>query len=218
VNGFTGINGPSDNPYAMGISLSNVDFGIALISPKANQDDVEGMKWISVKASANEFDVLGIPGLQLAGDRISVEINRVFGADPEDEYQKVIDFSTDHLTVNTGPQSEILLDMPGAKGQFIQASGNLEVIVANYFSITGGFAFEKYRNTLSLALPTWLPKQYLMTFRRKFHPFRMHKPVSMKNKPSPSFLNLIPMVRLPWLWESKFQILFPLQDQIPTHK
>ena len=41
--------------------------------------------------------------------------------------------------------------MDGAKGNLTQASGNLTLQVADFFSVTGGFGFEQSRGTVTLA-------------------------------------------------------------------
>jgi hypothetical protein len=60
--------------------LSQVDFGLAIISPDANQTELMGMKWTALKASSGAIDFMGIPDLTIAGDTITVEINQVSGA------------------------------------------------------------------------------------------------------------------------------------------
>ncbi|MDP1580674.1 MAG: hypothetical protein Q8M02_10365, partial [Candidatus Didemnitutus sp.] len=149
VNAFVGVNGPADSGYAMGFGLTGVNFALGLFSGKIGTSAVS---WTSLQATASGFTVVGLPGLDISGDTLSVDINRFHGTVAgRDAADLVIDYTNTALTIATGPTTDFTFSMNGAQGSLTRASGNLALRVGDFFSVSGGFAFEKSRGTVTLA-------------------------------------------------------------------
>ena len=62
LDAFVGINGPhlidgQPNPDAVGFALTDLEFALALVTPKAGQVEVEGLKWTTLTAQGRfSFD------------------------------------------------------------------------------------------------------------------------------------------------------------------
>ena len=167
VNAFVGMNGPylidSDadgdidgddvpNADAVGLALSDVDFGAALISARPGQVGLEGVTWKSLQAVAGSVALVGIPDVTLAATGLEVQVNQVSGLEAgTDQNGRVVDFSNVPLTVMTGPTTSVSLNLDGGRGPLQRAAGHLEVAVADFFAVEGDFAFEKSLSLLTLA-------------------------------------------------------------------
>jgi hypothetical protein len=94
LNAFVGVNGPGDNPGALGLSLADVTFGLALMKPKDINDD---RSWTALKANAEEISFVGVENLTMSVTEFAVSINQADG-----EYNNVVaDFATTPLSINT---------------------------------------------------------------------------------------------------------------------
>ena len=62
----------------------------------------------------------------------------------------VVDFKDNNLEVLAGTDKYVTLDMDGSVGEYLQVSGNLEINVFNFFTVSGGFALEKTTDTVTL--------------------------------------------------------------------
>ena len=80
---------------------------------------------------------MGVPAVTVSGDTFRVQINQA-AADGS-----LVDYLTQNLTVTTGPDSSLTLAMDGQAGELIQASGNVELGVGEFFHTSGGIAFQK---------------------------------------------------------------------------
>jgi hypothetical protein len=76
LNAFVGVNGPGDNLGALGLSLSDVNFGLALMKPKDIADD---RSWTAMKADAGEISFVGVEDLTMSVTQFSVAINQADG-------------------------------------------------------------------------------------------------------------------------------------------
>ncbi|MCJ8345309.1 hypothetical protein MJH12_07200, partial [bacterium] len=63
----------------------------------------------------------------------------------------VVDFNAKSLDVITSSSTNITLDMDGARGNLISASGTLNINVFNFFQMSGNFALEKYETQVTLS-------------------------------------------------------------------
>jgi hypothetical protein len=144
---FAGINGGTDE--ALGLELTGVEFGLALLSEVPEQDQTTAARsWTSLQASAAGAAFVGVDGLQVSADTITIEINRA-----STEAGAVVDYGWKNpdnqalgrntaLSVATGPNSDIELTMDGEQGRLLRATGNLELDVFGFFQVSGGFAIE----------------------------------------------------------------------------
>ncbi|NIB45244.1 hypothetical protein HBA55_37080, partial [Pseudomaricurvus alkylphenolicus] len=135
---FVGVNGGSED--ATGFELSGVDLAVALIT---DQND-GARQWASVQAEADSAAFVGVEDLTIGGDTMSVSLNLASNDGV------VVDYAAQSLEVSTGPDSSITLTMDGSDGELLRASGNLDINVADFFSVNGGFAFEKASEQITL--------------------------------------------------------------------
>jgi autotransporter-associated beta strand protein len=139
VEAFAGLN--SEDSQRIGLALAGVELGLALATSRADAS----RKWAAVSAQAAEVAAVGIPGITLSADTLSVAINRASSDG------KVIDFAAKPLTIPTGPNKNISLSYAGSAGQLLQASGNMTVEVAEFFRVSGGFAISKSIDEVTLS-------------------------------------------------------------------
>jgi hypothetical protein len=155
LRAFAGLNGGTSS--AIGLELSGVDFGLALIGESLSAGNAAAPRsWTSLQASAEAATFVGVDGLKVSADTLTVEINRSgtpLGAvvdysrtDPED----VNSVRKTELTVATSASDSVTMSMDGAQGQLLRASGNLDLDVFGFFQARGGFAIEKRTETFYL--------------------------------------------------------------------
>ncbi|NIB45224.1 hypothetical protein HBA55_36965, partial [Pseudomaricurvus alkylphenolicus] len=138
VSAFVGANGNSED--AQGFQLGGVDLALALLV-----DQTDGARqWASVQAEADSAAFVGVDDLTIGGDTMSVSLNLASNDG------LVVDYAAQSLDVSTGPDSSITLTMDGSDGELLRASGNLDINVADFFSVNGGFAFEKASEQITL--------------------------------------------------------------------
>ncbi|MBV5341721.1 MAG: LEPR-XLL domain-containing protein, partial [Deltaproteobacteria bacterium] len=138
LNAFAGLNGGTTD--ALGLSLSDSDFALIFATDKL--DTLR--KWTTLKAESGSIGFVGVEGLTVSADTLSVEINRA-ATDTT-----VIDYKAQSLDVKTGPATTMTVDIDGGEGQLLRASGNLELNLFNFFSVGGAFALEKKTSTLTV--------------------------------------------------------------------
>ncbi|MBV5304948.1 MAG: hypothetical protein JZU70_12255, partial [Chlorobium sp.] len=136
VSAFAGLNG--GQPGALGLSLTGVNFGLALLSEGTRQ-------WVSLQASAAAAAFVGLTGLTLSGNTLKIEINQK-AAD-----NSLVNYAVTPLVVTTGPASSISLNMDAAEDELLRVSGNLTLNLFDFFSVSGGFAVEKSTRTVTLS-------------------------------------------------------------------
>jgi hypothetical protein len=158
LEAFAGVGGPYKqgtqvvNADAIGLSLSGVEFGLALLSAQPGQSAAAGLNWTALQASATEVTVVGVPDAEIAVRNIGVAINLVSGVPASfDADRKVIDFATQNLSVVTGTGRSLALSMDGAQGQLVRATGDVTLSVSDFFHVNGSLGFEKSSTTVTLA-------------------------------------------------------------------
>ena len=116
VNAFVGINGGSDN--AIGLSLENAEFGLALLASKADASRT----WTSFQATASSLSFVGIDGITAAASEIHVSINQAGRAN-----DKVVSYATGKtdLSVVTSSSTSLSFDMDGAEGEILVRAGQV---------------------------------------------------------------------------------------------
>ncbi|MEY4212040.1 MAG: hypothetical protein RL458_265, partial [Pseudomonadota bacterium] len=172
VNAFAGLSGPyrtdtdddgdiddadTVNPDSVGVSMTDVDFGLGLFRAQAGQKDaagnlLNGTRWTALTAEAGAIELVGIPDVTLAARSFSVELNRVGNlpaglvADAH-----VVDFSGNKAyAVRTGTDTTVDLAMAGSFGQLLRVSGDVDVALGGVLSLSGGIQLEQYQRTVTL--------------------------------------------------------------------
>ncbi|MDB5857653.1 MAG: hypothetical protein JWQ76_1342, partial [Ramlibacter sp.] len=140
LSGQVGLNTGSTD--FIGLAANNVELALGLFTDAAN--DARG--WRGVKAKTGQVAFEGMAGLTLVGNNLDIVGN--LATNPLDP---VLDFGTTSVNVATGPASSITLDMAGARGTLLEASGTLDVDAFGFFHVSGGFAFERSTTSLTLA-------------------------------------------------------------------
>ncbi|MBC7377225.1 MAG: LEPR-XLL domain-containing protein, partial [Burkholderiaceae bacterium] len=140
VNGFAGLNGGTAN--ALGLQLTNFEFGLAMQSSKV----LASRSWTSLQATVASVGLIGVDGLTLTGSNLGIRLNQasVFN-------DKVVDFSINNLVVATGPGDTLALNMVGAEGEILKASGTLALDAFGFFQASGNFAVERLDSQVTLA-------------------------------------------------------------------
>jgi hypothetical protein len=115
VDAFAGIGGGTAD--AVGLSLSDVDFGLALVGDRNNA----ARSWMSLQATAGSVDFVGIDGLEISATDLSVTINKAATVD-----HSVIDYAQQNLDVAAGGGNTVTLDMDGKRGDLLEASGHAD--------------------------------------------------------------------------------------------
>ncbi|MDZ4384364.1 MAG: hypothetical protein U0940_02655, partial [Nitrospirota bacterium] len=142
INAFAGLNGGSVD--ALGLALSDTDFALVMAGDKLDT----ARKWTSLKATSGSVGFVGIDGLTVSADTLTVEVNRA-GADKEG-HLSVIDYKAQGLEVKTGPETTMTVDIDGKEGELIRATGNVYLNMFNFFAVEGSFGFEKKTETLKV--------------------------------------------------------------------
>ncbi|KPK77291.1 MAG: hypothetical protein AMJ79_03720, partial [Phycisphaerae bacterium SM23_30] len=148
---FAGVNGPADNPGAMGFALEAVDFGLALITPKAPDDlnapRVDKRSWTALKANVGKATLVGIDGVTVDVEDFGVALNKARGTNGGIQNTAVIDFSGNPLELNTGGGNSLTLDF---KTELLHVEGTLTLGVYEFFFAHGSFAFVKKSASVTL--------------------------------------------------------------------
>ena len=79
VEAFAGVNGPADEPGAIGLSLTGVDFAIVLMKAKAPTDGsipTDRRTWTAVKARITEAALVGIDNVEITVTNFWVLVNQ----------------------------------------------------------------------------------------------------------------------------------------------
>ncbi|MDD2864774.1 MAG: LEPR-XLL domain-containing protein, partial [Methylococcales bacterium] len=139
VSAFAGLNGDSENP--LGFVLNDVDFGLALLSDSQNA----ARHWTALQANAKSVAFVGVDDVSIAGKTLNLAINTA------DSEGLVVDFAKQNLKIATGSNSEVTLDLDGKLGKLTRATGEFDLNLANFFSVSGSFAFEKSTREVTLS-------------------------------------------------------------------
>ncbi|MBV5303673.1 MAG: hypothetical protein JZU70_05680, partial [Chlorobium sp.] len=143
ISAFVGLNGGSAD--AIGLQLTNAEFGLALFSSK----ETPTRSWTSLQASADELSFVGLEGLTASADTITISINQA-GKDGD----KVIDYAganSTSLAIQTSQTDPLTLSLEGSEGETIKAAGNLDIDLFGFFSVKGGFAVEQRSQEVTLS-------------------------------------------------------------------
>jgi hypothetical protein len=143
LNAFVGINGGTAD--ALGLAVGGVDFALVLASESGLAPGATPRSWSSLQATAESVGFIGVEGLQVSADTLLVQVNSA-AADGT-----VIDYTALPLEVPIGVASTMTLDMNGANGAMLRASGHLTLDVFGFFQADGDFAIEKKTAQVTLA-------------------------------------------------------------------
>ncbi|UCF09030.1 MAG: fibronectin type III domain-containing protein, partial [Thermoplasmata archaeon] len=178
---FAGANGPywtedtdgdgvmdedETNPEAVGLSLTDVELGLALFqADTTNPNDKRA--WIGLKGHASSVEFVGVENLTIEGS-VAVDINTGCGTKDNIENKRVVDFpesfTPDGLEVNTGDGTPVLLDFDS---EYLKVEGALTLNIFGFFYIDGTFAFEKgpvVKVDVATGLPANLGDQFQTLF------------------------------------------------------
>ncbi|MCP4580478.1 MAG: hypothetical protein GY839_02590, partial [candidate division Zixibacteria bacterium] len=160
VDIFVGMNGPASESGAMGLSLENVAFGLALAKPT---DTADTASYYGLKASADSVSLIGLDFLTLSVDNLDVIVN---GTSDTVNPNLVVDFTkgdldddtstTDVTRVKTGIDSYIDFDMTS---KVIEASGAMTLSISSFVFVSGEFAFRKGGSTTATLSDTTTTKE-----------------------------------------------------------
>jgi hypothetical protein len=160
---FAGINGPADKENALGLYITDVEFGIAIIKPakpEIETDPVDGRTFTALKANVGAAKFIGVEGMVVSFDDFYVAVNTGTGEDANgDPNNTVVNFSVGApLDVNTGDGNTIALDFDS---KVIEMRGSLTLGVFGFFYIDGDFAIKKSETTVTLTDGNAIPVNYL---------------------------------------------------------
>jgi hypothetical protein len=141
VQGFAGMGGGTDD--AVGLALSDLD--LALVFAAEDVQSGTPRQWTSLQGSAGAAALQGVDGVTLRGSDLSLQVNQA-AADGH-----VVDYSAATLDVSAGAGDPITLDMDGALGELLRASGSMSLGVMEFFQASGDFALERSRATVHTA-------------------------------------------------------------------
>ena len=114
--------------------------------------------WLSLKASVEFTEVVGVPGMTLRAEDLTVAINTgggrlvpAIGLPPPDPTPgappiignpTVVDYEETPLDVRTGPGETdfVTLDFKGSNGKMLEASGSMTIDMFGFFYVSGNFA------------------------------------------------------------------------------
>ncbi|MEI7538178.1 MAG: hypothetical protein WCJ76_13245, partial [Comamonadaceae bacterium] len=156
LSAFAGLNGGFDDAGqlkagALGLSLSDTEFGLALIGQQRTGLEPVGTvlrKWTSLQANVGSVGFVGVADLTISADTLSVEINRA-ATDGT-----LVDYKAQSLAINTGTTADpstMSLSMDGSEGALLRATGNLELDLFGFVQVSGGFGIEKKSGSVTLA-------------------------------------------------------------------
>jgi hypothetical protein len=142
VNAFVGVNGPASEPGAVGLSFSQVQFGLVLMKVF---DPAPGdtRSWMALATDVGPAEVVGIDGFELEINSFTLEMNQAYG-----DLNSAVNFIlTDFgayagagggLEISTGSGDKELL----FTGDVFGVYGNLGLSILEFVDLTGDFAFE----------------------------------------------------------------------------
>ncbi|MEN9553872.1 MAG: hypothetical protein RLZZ232_158, partial [Planctomycetota bacterium] len=138
ASAFLGLNaGTAD---AAGLTISNADAAIAI----ASDINDPTKRWTGLEASLDGISVTGLSDISISASKLSVEINQATSSQP------VIDWAAAPLVIATGPSTSITLNMNGADGALLRASGSLSLTTGGFFTVTGDLGIEKKTDTVKV--------------------------------------------------------------------
>ena len=156
VFAFAGVGGGFDaqgelKSGAIGLQLSGVNFGLAVLGEKLNGQEPAGTqarRWTSLQAQAGSAGLTGVDGLTVSADTLTVEVNRP-AADAS-----LVDYKARAYTIDTGTSdspSSLTLSLDGSEGALLRARGNLKLDVFGFVQASGAFGIEKKTGSIRVA-------------------------------------------------------------------
>jgi len=150
------------NPDAIGLAVSNVEFGLILASPTAAETAFAGLNWTALKASIGRIDAqVGLPpDLLLRPYSLGVDINIASGSPAESTGTSVLDLARRtvngvvidrSITIATGTGRAVTLAHDGQRGELLRATGGVELQIGGFFHAAGTVAIERSSSVFTLA-------------------------------------------------------------------
>ncbi len=122
-----------------------MNFGLALMTQQGQATH----KWTSLQATASSVAFVGLGSdLTIEATAVDVKLNQASLVG-----DAVVDYASSKtvLSVPTGNTSTLALNMDGAKGEYMQASGTLEVNAYGFVSVYGDLAVSKTSQNVKLS-------------------------------------------------------------------
>ncbi|MCH8490524.1 MAG: hypothetical protein LAT81_11430, partial [Oceanicaulis sp.] len=135
INVFVGVPGSGDDDRT-GFIAEDIGFAFAFV-----RDLSGGRSWISAQAQVGEVGFVGLPETEFQVDNVtdvSIELNMAASDGSVVDYARTIS----DLGVEVGSEDTFILDIEGGRGEFIGAEMQMGLRVADFFSVSGTFAFE----------------------------------------------------------------------------
>ncbi|MEN9776203.1 MAG: hypothetical protein RL322_3273, partial [Pseudomonadota bacterium] len=116
-------------------------------------------KWTTLQADVGAVDLVGLDGLTLGADHMSLAINRSAADGTVVNYALTDAQNPDgpretDLTIRTGSASEVTLTIDGARGEYTEARGHVTLDVYGFVQLEGEFAIQKASAPIDLTLAT----------------------------------------------------------------
>ena len=128
---------------AIGLYASSIDIGLALMSAKSTGQsgfDTQKLSFYSLKATASNVEILGIPELTLSAGNLEVRVNSGKPWTSAPLVTPTVDFSSSNYTIQTSG-APIVIDF---EGNLIGASADRVLLrVSDFVYVSGGFSFNK---------------------------------------------------------------------------
>ena len=153
---FAGVGGPPDfndldNTTAIGVAMTGVTFGIALMK-EVTPSGASPASYTAFKGGGSAR-LVGIPSITLKGS-IQVEVNTASDADfATPALPPVVDFTKlagGKLDVPTGPNANDPKVTLNFGKRTLRATGNVTVAIDSFVFLTADFAFEKVDNAFAV--------------------------------------------------------------------
>lgn len=141
VSIFAGYN--NDTPDAVGLSLQAETLAIALVSPS----DTPELEYLALKAAGGSASLVGFEGITAEINSAVIELNTAAGDN------SIIDFASQALEVETGPETTASIDFDGGLGELLRFGGEMTLEVAEFLNLSGGFFFAAANDTINLSGP-----------------------------------------------------------------
>jgi hypothetical protein len=143
VDAFVGINGPADNAGAIGLSLQNVDFALALLSVNEPTMPLDLRTFTALSASVGGAGIVGIEDLDLSVSNLTLAINQGSGTLDGSPSTDVVEFDATPVVVSIGPSDSITFDFDGAQGPLLEAAGDINLNLFEVVTVDASFALRK---------------------------------------------------------------------------
>ncbi|MBI3447906.1 MAG: hypothetical protein HY049_03165, partial [Acidobacteria bacterium] len=128
---------------ALGVALSNVTLGMALIKPVIPMTGPKPTESFFAIKARGDVAIVGVDGLTLSARSLTVEVNTSSDSAAPNAPVPVVDFTKfpgGKLTVPTGGVSGIDLDF---SAPLLRASGFVTLGISEFVFVSGAFSFEK---------------------------------------------------------------------------